>query len=627
MRIAAILALTLVPALAACPRSGEGVTASQSGLVFAASVGDSCIPPSVGHHSLPLGVEWFVVRMLPEPVAADTTKNALAQVVTPDDLDKGGWEVLVRGIQPGTYSYDVTGCHTDAKSGTVGATWWGRTPHVEVTNGGKAAPVVFMMPQGGLACIGGENQNALAPAYGGENFVVTGRGAFGSGVVTSAGRVIVSGGAAQADPKGEVFTAGNAVWEFDRASGVFKGVYGGKGQLSLGGGRMMHGMAEVDPTHVAVFGGAPVVSLDVGWPNDNPQAWPTGSVNAVELLSLSDGTSEIKAGEPVTMPAVAASGGWIVLAGGLDATTAKPTDKVRFVRATSLAGTAEVVEGTLRAPRFGGAAVFLETYEKGADVLLVGGWDGAKAALPPELVTLTGGNVVTSAVGGASVPPQGVDLTVFPAAVLVEQVPPEARVLVVGGHLVVGTHQFQSPSNANAWMLTIPFATGQFDATSAVAVPLSVPAPADWAIRSMMSLTPFAGELAMVGGVRLFGQLQPGVPECMERDLPMDFCLPKSLSAFALPDAKATDLGTPESVMLPEPRLGAVVLQLDGDTLMVLGGLAGIESKSPNQDVWLKAEPNPWQSTSDWAVSSGFLAVRDGSFDSTVCQDHRPAAK
>ena len=632
VRPAAVVALaTVLAAATGCGRDAGNVVGDDAahgfGLVFP-SAGSSCSTNPAGLHRLPADVEWLVARVL-DPKTGLEAQNALQQpaVITlgSTQLDAGAGEVLLGGLVPGTYKLEVTGCSSGGK-----ATWRGEASPVEVVDSGKASPVLFMLPAGRVACVGGKNLNPLVPAFDGEGFLFDGRSAFGASVLTAAGRVIVAGGGGDgADFKSspDVLTAGNGLWEFDRGTGVFLKVYAPDGtRLTLAEPRMMHGLVALSEDALLAIGGAKAAELG---PSKFPGAYPPlliakndGVTAPLELITLSTGTA--KAVKKVASTGRLAAWAYdakharVALAGGAAAGgDATPSKAVEFVKAdpASLAGDApEVVSGTLAAARFGAVARFVST----GDLLLVGGWDGSKAA-GQEVVWLEGGkSLVAQAItvtwpSGVTAAPA----TAFAQVEVLVDDGTQVRLLVFGGNPLADGFGYKNPDKANAWTLTLPVKDGHVEPASGAGALVDI--AGEWPARALAAVVPFAGERLLAGGYRSYSQLAD-VADCKNSsEIPLNYCFPRSLAVFGWDGKAPSDV---ETVGLEAGRFGATVVGLDarGDTVLVLGGLAGFGANEPSDTDW--TEPAAWQTSQDWMLSTGVVAVRGDLFDSDVCTQH-----
>jgi hypothetical protein len=608
--------------LSACGVSGPSGDTASSGLVFA-NAGPRCLSSPAGTHKLPNDVEWLVARLLDADGA-----EAAAVAIDAAELAKGGNQFLIPKVAPGAYQLEVTGCREE---GGLAATWRGVNARVDVVEDGKAAPVVFMVPSGRLACVGGRNLNPLAPAFDGAGFLVDGRSAFAAAAVTPSGRVVVAGGGEGQDFKTspDLLTAGSGLWELDRNAGVFQKVPAGDGgALSMAEPRLLHGLVALDDTTLLAIGGAaaveiaPVRSLQLLFPGALPPVLPDEPVaNVVEVISLGQGTATGAAKVPDTgmVPAWAfdAARSRIGLAGGTVAGSATASDKVEFVAAdATLAGDAPVVlKGTLTAARMGGAATFLSTGE----MLIVGGWDGTKAS-PIE--------VVAEAKDGASLDVATIDpvwdagagpaaATAFPTIEAMSDDGAIATVLVLGGNTLVPGFGYKNPDAANAWVLRLAYKGGRVEAGKATAARVDL--PGEFAIRSFSRVARLGASWLLAGGYRSFSSIDAA--DCRDSGgVALPYCFPRSMAAFAFDGAAASDV---EEVAIPAGRLGATVVPLDaaGDMVLVLGGIAGIGGQEPSD--W--TEPYEWKTPADWILSTGMIAVRRDLFDPAVCDANRPA--
>lgn len=602
--------VTLLP-LFSCIERGE-VTSSTSGLVFA-NPGPRCASSPAGLHKLPADVDFIVARVLSsDGVVAKAT-------ITAKDLLKNNYQLLMTGIPPGVYSLEVVGCHE--QEGGLTATWRGINPHVEVWEDTKSAPVIFMLPAGRLACVGGRNLNPLTPSFEGDGFLVEGRSAFAAGAVTPGGKIFIAGGGGSQDFKTspDRLRAGNGLWEFNLYAGVFQKITSPIGnRVTLGEPRLMHGLIALSEDRLLVFGGAAELELGPkGFPGNMPPMLPVSPVkNTAEVISLDDGTVSVAS----KLPDAGMAPAWafdkkrkvVALAGGTLTGSATPSDRVLlFIAESAIVGeNPEFRYGTLSTPRMGGAAVFLSSGE----LLLVGGWDGSKAS-PLEVVSVSGKDLNVSVIepnweGDAPNP------TAFPSVALLSDDGVTANILVLGGNPLSPGFGYRSPDGANGWILMLSYSSGKVDVTKANARRIEI--TDDFATRSLASLVPFGGSHLLVGGYRSFASID--VEDCRNSNgNPLPYCFPRSIAAFVLDGTSVSDV---EIVSTPTGRLGAAVVPLDsnGDMVMVIGGLAGMGGQEPLD--W--TEPYDWKTPSDWILSTGVIAVRQGLFDASICEENRP---
>lgn len=599
--------------------AGAADGASRSfGLVFATEVETGCESSPVIAGKLPEDVDWLVARLL-DPEGKETS----VLVIDGGGLDVPG-ESLMTGVLPGRYRLEVTGCR---QSGGGLATWGGMSREFDVLESQKSAPIVFMKRAGGLSCVGGKNLNPLAPQFDGDGFFVYGVSAFAAGTVTQGGRIFVSGGFTEDKPKaaGDSLSAGTRVWEYDASQGVFVGIFdAGLNRLELAEPRALHGLVGApgnDTRLLAVGGVRSAVLVPKGFPDHlAPLDEAVGVDNVVEVLDVA-GASATGVQTPwdgiQSTWAVSRDGNWIALAGGRDATAGLPSSDVAFLETHAerlIQGSATYLAGTLGSPRFGSASLFLSTGE----MLLIGGWDGTQPA-PPELVRPDGTQTLATRVLSAAGPPAGTSPTAFPSLAILKDDGQEADVLVVGGNpLDDPSFVFANPdpTRPTTWVLQLESTDGlRYDGATARSVAME--SGSEWAVRSLASLVPLGSSWLMAGGYRAFKE-QIDVPGC---GLVWGyFCFPRSLPLFRL-DSTGTALEMVREVEDVQSRLGALVLPLDEGSAMVLGGMDGFGF--PKQDG--SGSPPPPATTP--ILSTGYVQVLDGYFDSDICVQHVPLTR
>jgi len=601
---------------AGCVGGEDGVAARSFGLVFATDESTECMTPPETTGRLPDDVDWVVAAL----VETDG-KEQYVITIREEDLEVQG-EALMTGVAPGVYSLHVTGCR-DTKPPK--ATWGGTSRPFEVKESQKAAPIVFMTRAGAMSCIGGENQIPLAPEFKGADFLADGRSSFAAGTVTTDGRVFVSGGFVKYKDPGAVYTlyTGRHVWEFHRQTGVFTGVFNTVGdRLELLEKRAMHGMEEASDGsgRLLVIGGISNAELaPSGFPGhkaplDNAEPVQT----TLEVLYLDEAKSV-----PVALPtvdvmpswALDTKVGWAALAGGRRDTDGLPSDRILFIQADPdklVDDNATNMEGVLSVPRFGGTARFLSTGE----LLLIGGWDGSKAA-PPELVRRNDTGGLESRLLGIDGPPDGTWQAAFQSTILLSDDGNVVRVLVMGGNpLDAGSMPFGNPDpgRPTTWLLEMESGgEATYDTETAKAIPLGADQP-DWAARSMASLVRVGQSLFMAGGYRAFNE-KPDVAGCGV--VWGYFCFPRTVSMFTMDDT-VMDLQGASVLEGMKSRLGALVLPLDEDIVMVLGGMDGYGNSKPDDP----GNPPPPGKTP--ILSTGYLLVDDDGFDSGTCASNPP---
>ena len=590
-------------ALVACAGQDPGAESSSFGLVFAPEASSGCVSPGLGTHKLPGDVAYVVARVLGKDDA-----EASAVTITQEDLDAGDGQFLFRGITPGEWTLEVTGC---SKQGV--ATWRGTTRGVKVEAHRKSLPLVFMLPEGRLACIGGANQNPLT-SYDGARFVSDGRVAFGAGAVTPSGRVIIAGGGFDYRPaSGDLLLGGTGVWEFRPDAGVFVPIYGPTGtRLALGEQRLGHGMVALDDDHILVIGGGTAAVL--GGSGTQPPLSPREKVPApIEILTLSTASSQSQKLDRwvAAFPAWAWSRGRVALAGGMAAS--KASDQVMFVDPLD---PSSAVFGTLSSPRFGSVARFLSTGE----LLVVGGFSGTGPA-GPELVKEDKGTV-ESWMLNVSGPPAGVLPTAFPLVEVLSDDGKQATILVALG-TPIGSGLYGQPSAQNIWLLKLQGDGTRYDPSKAETA--VVGADMDWPlVRSLVSVVSLGDGLLVAGGVKSFTK-SPGFKDCQDsKGVDLEYCFPRSI-AFASLTPDGTGLAL-ESLRLPHGRLGVTAVALNKDQVLLLGGLAGFGLQAPGEYDWVAPDASSgWKTPADWALSSGFILTRAGAFaKGDVCSSHAP---
>lgn len=587
------------------------------GLIFANDVSAGCENTPIRTGKLPEDVAWLVARLLD----ADGVERA-SVVIQEEGLEVPG-ETLITGLPPGRYQLEVTGCSSDSEPE---ATWGGRSREFDVYESQKSAPIVFMMRSGATSCVGGKNQNPVAPQFDGDGFLTDGVSAFGAGAVTGDGRIFVSGGFDRWKPgaTGDFLSAGNRVWEFDPHLGVFVGVFdGGDARLSMKAARAMHGLIESasgDGMLIAVGGISSAYLAPAGFPGDKAPIDGAEDVEFnLEVLNLQNGEAiGIDTPGAGTQPAwsVGPDRKWLALAGGRDAAHGNPSNHVVFLEGDSaelLNGSAMVMEGDLYSPRFASAARFLSTGE----LLLVGGWEGTQAA-GPELVRQTDAGALESQPLAVTGPPPGISPTAFPSLVVLSDDGQKAQVLIAGGNpLDDPTFDYASPDPAKPtlWILDIESADGaHYDPASAKASALG-DAP-DWTVRSLATLVSVGESLLVAGGYRTFTE-QPEADGCGL--VWGSFCFPRILAEFSVEPLEAR-LNLGRLIEDQKSRLGALVLPLGPGRTLILGGMDGFGY--PKQD---RASNPPPPSTTP-ILSTGYVLLSDGYFDAAVCAANPPVA-
>jgi len=606
--------LAALVGLLGCGRAATLDSSETSGLVFANGVSAGCENPPLSTGRLPDDVDWIVARLLD---TAGVEKSAL--VFSDVGLESPG-EALMTGVPPGRYVLDVTGCSSGPKPR---ATWGGKSRAFEVLESRKSAPIVFMKRAGALSCVGGWNQSPLAPQFGGDEFLKNGSSAFAAGTVAQDGRVFVSGGFDQWNPKptGDTLTAGSRLWQFDPRTGIFIGTFGPEGlRNALHEPRAMHVMVEPPGDQgmlLAIGGVRSAVLAPQGFPGDVAALDGADDVEfTVDVLDLNAGSSTgvktATAGVQATL-AVSRDRGWVALAGGRNPTDGKPADKVVFIETDASAlldGTVHVLEGSLTSPRFASGAVFLST----GDLVLVGGWTGDKPAAS-EMVFMNTSGALTAHELGTGGPPPNVSPTAYPSMAVLSDTGDAATLLIMGGNpLDDSTFSFTNPDpeKRTGWLLQLDAdGSGHYDPDSATAV--SLDEPRQWAVRSMASIVSVGdGEMVMAGGYRNFNE-EPGTPGCGV--VWGSFCFPRTLALFSV-DGKGSGLVEDGVLEDSRSRLGALALPLDPGLVLVMGGMDGFGY--PKTD---DATAPPPPSTTP-ILSTGYLFVREGHFDPAVCADH-----
>ena len=599
--------------VAAC---GDGDEDPGIGIHFATQAEEGCDSLPAETHALPPDVDRVVIvlRGGDGQVAASATVPA-DRLAEDRAKDRGGrGAIVLEGLVPGEYRMQVAGCRGDV------ATWWGVAPSVRVEESSKTAPVVFLSPVQGLACVGGSNLNPLAPGFDGDGFLTSGRMAFAAAATGPDGRVVVAGGAPDLLAQDRL-SGGRRAWEFHPQTGLFTAIRATDAKSVddtqvLASGRLGHGLAFLDATTVAVFGGAvsaQVAPTGYAGPAGLPPVLPGAAPGkAVEVLSLDDGNVwGVQVLDVGSWPSVAVrskegqSAQAFAMAGGLG-TDGKPTGVVAlFPQATAdKVSQGAPVSGMLATPRFGGAATYLST----GDLLLVGGWDGSAAARP-EVLRVAGNAVSSSVLPEAGFPPAGRRATAFPAVAVLQDDGATAKVLVAGGSRFGDPFAYDDtlPAEPQAWILTMVAAGGHFGLDAgATMTPVDAGARA---ARSLAGVAPFVpigsagpGRWLLAGGYQSF--THSSFADCQGNPA---VCFPRSATAF--------DLGTASAVRtlaqyVDVERLGATVAGIGTGSVLVLGGLSGIGTGAGSG-----------------VRSSGVIAFAGGPMLDAVCADHPAVAE
>lgn len=605
--LAAAFALSLaVTAFGSCDEddgTGNGLESTATRLVFAEDVGTGCTASPAGTHKLPADVDWLVARL----ILNETGEPTDAITILPEDLEKDSGDILMKKVAPGNYTLEVAGCKA-VEDGDPVTTWLGSTPSVDVEKHQKAAPAIFLSHAGGASCVGGDNLNLLAPGFDGNGFSVEGKTAFGAVAVTDSGRVISAGGSGTLKSNPEKMSGTAWIWEYRRDLGLFTAVVDeAGGRATLGDLRLLHSMWSIGGEDLLIAGGARHAQIaPKGFPGSVPPVVPdTAAKMPLEIVSVDTAkTVPLALSVKGALPTVALNSKKTNLAvlGGLIIKDAAPSDQVLFVpvdAAKMKAGKVDFKEGKLATPRFGGEARFLST----GQLLVIGGLDGTAPA-KVELVTAGTDGVPASVVVEAAVLPEGTRATAFPAVYVLADNGKTARILVVGGN-PLGTmpSAYVNPDKPNAWVLTMTAKNKAFDPASAKVS--AIVGDADWATRSMATITKFGSSLLLVGGYRSYSSM-PTVADCHDPDgLSPDYCFPRSWTAFGL-GADGKSFVDIETFQDTTSRFGASVAVLGGNSVLVLGGLSGYGGAVTDDH---------------HVLSTGALLVTSGGFDPAVCID------
>lgn len=533
--VMACLVMLGAPAWTACesdaPGDGPRESAGQPGglQVWMAALAN-CTPNGNADNDFPEAFDRVVIRLSGGPLGDD-----IVRTFSPDDASATG-EILVPDIPPGAgMQLEVVGCDDD------GPTWFGEARDVEVIEGDKVTPSLFMTPVGAVACVG-TPQHPDARTLGSPR-------AYATAAAAKGGAWILGGFATFDDQARQLGASAGADW-YHREESYFE-TRGG-----LVGPRAM-AWSEVTPEGKVRLAGGVTGALVLATGEAPIWARPDQAPScAVELFDPATGESACEQdGAIAALPSVVRVGSQILAVGGVGegAGNGVPSDEVVVFDDD---GGKRVA--TMPQPRFGASVVELP----GGRALI---WGGNADGTPDDVALLF------SKEDEAPVPlqVQTDEIVPFLASALVVGPGPGSStlVLLVGGADVGESGFALSVGSARAQLLTVDV-SGGFATITNLELPAEMSNAFARAAGSLRGQTD--GSFVWLSGFNAFTQNKP---VCGNEQV----CFPDEVFHFRLNTNDPPSLqivGSP--LELSVGAFGATAVRLEDASYLVSGGLAGV---------------------------------------------------